>query len=82
MQYTVVETVRGFLYVVLVPRTGKLLYDVRTIASTREGAEAAVSQSLGEAAGGVEGKRELLVHVPPDEMLGMMMTLVVLNETE
>lgn len=46
--YTVVETARGYLYLVLVPSTGKLLYDVRTLAFTAEWAERALAMALGE----------------------------------
>jgi hypothetical protein len=81
LQYTVVETSRGFLYVVLVPRTGKLLYDVRALARTHAEAEAALRQSLGDEAGGDGQYADLLVYVPPEKMLGMMMTVVILNES-
>jgi hypothetical protein len=82
LQYTVVETTRGFLYLVLVPQTGNLLYDVRTAAPTREAAEEALRRSLGEEPSLDREQDHLLVYVSPDTMLGMMMTLVVLRESK
>jgi hypothetical protein len=67
MAYTVVETTRGFLYLVLLPSTGKLLYDARSPAPTAAGAAAALRTALGAEVFGA------LVRVTPEAMLGRIM---------
>jgi hypothetical protein len=47
--YTVVETAHGWLYVVLIPGTGKLFYDPRLLAPTAAAAAAGLRVTLGEA---------------------------------
>jgi hypothetical protein len=74
--YTVVETARGYLYLVLIPSAGKFLYDARTLAATAEGAEAALRQAVGEELlGGVS-------YIPPEQMLARVIEIWIEPEAE
>jgi hypothetical protein len=72
--YTVVEMARGYLYLILIPGSGKLLYDTRTLAPTENDAHEALRVSLGK-----ERFRQL-AYVPPAEMLERVIGVWVARE--
>src|SRR4051812_33227330 len=75
--YTVVETAYGYLYVVLIPSEGKLLYDAARLAGTAGGAEAALREALAGGGGGGEEPVAMPRGVGPEELLAGLMSALV-----
>jgi hypothetical protein len=81
LSYTVVQTRFGYLYVVLASTEGRLLYDVRTLAQSAEGAKAALVTALCEGVAAGEDPLAMLELVSPEELLARLMTALILRQT-
>jgi hypothetical protein len=66
MCYTIVETTKGYVYIVLLERLGKVIYDPRAVSPSAKGAETALRMALGKA------DFARLEYVTPGEMLSRM----------